>query len=1611
MMCHRPHLLLALLTGCASATDSATLGDGTVDVGHTQGEVGAVALVELNGLVTARLPLANASVRFDTAGPIISSPAGETFAVDTVLWGSTSSSGAVVPAVPRVRDCEPELTARTGCLQRVEYDRGGGLVEWWTTRENGLEQGWTVASAPSSEDHLFFEMDVAGDLSIRGNGTSARIIDTGGRHWLVGGIAAWDASGADLPARLTRAGGNLRVEVDVADAVWPVTVDPIYETASTILLGGEYINFGIQVAGGDFNGDGYDDLVVETEAGAGALYVFHGSATGLDSARQLRILTDPGETAIQSVQGETDLNGDGYEDLVVGRGYTLDVHYGSAAGLGEDADLAIAHPGSFSSSYFGAYLDPKGDLDGDGYNDLIVGYRTSYTGDADVGVAYGGASGMDSSLTILGSTTDGADFRYAGDVNADGLDDLINGDVVLVTDSSGAGWSSSVSLGSGGSNGRAAGDVDGDGYDDVMTTDTSSASYTGAVYIYYGNSTGVDSTASSTLTGASTQDYFGYDATVLGDLDGDGDDELLASAPFDGSYGTVHLHKGSPAGVAPSAASTYTSGLSTSAFGTDIQGGLDFNGDGLPDAAFSLYYYNDYQGAVLTYLGTRSGALTVSTSLVGNSESDGYGEAVALVGDIDGDGYDDALVGASLGGTYGRAFVYLGASSGLELEPATTLTGTSGYYFGYSVAEAGDVNADGYDDFIVGAYRASRAYVYYGSASGASSSSYSELTGYTYLGQRTAGAGDVDGDGYDDVLASAYSFDRAYLYTGSSSGTVTSTATSFVGTPGDDMGRGMAGVGDLNGDGYDDIALGAPEYSTGRGAVYVHHGRAIGVSTTPVQTLLCPETTCEFGEAVDGADLDQDGFSDIVVGAPDAETSGAVYIYMGSTTGVAWYQTDSVVGDGTLSQFGSEVQADDLDADAYPELIVAAVSSGVQVFGGSSSGFSGSADHTLSSTPAYTNPGYDISAGHDVDNDGYNDLFVGGHEFAALYRGYRDDDGDGIGSADDCDDNDASIGGPSLTGYPDTDGDGYGDAAGEVLVCAYSSAYVSDDTDCDDADATVHPTATEGVGDSIDQDCDGVETCYVDADDDGYRPDSTSTTSSSDTDCDDSGEAADTDPVDDCDDSDATSNPGGSEAPEDGIDQDCDGMDTCIVDADDDGYVADTSLLVPTANGVCTDSGEGQTTDPDGDCDDADATIHPGATELAGDGVDQDCDLTELCYTDVDGDGYRPDDLSTVSSDNLDCSGTGEATSALPTGDCDDTNAAFNPDEVELAADGLDQNCDGAELCYTDADDDGYARTDGTVVSSADLDCTDSGEAEATDPATDCDDSDPATHPTAREVVGDEVDQNCDGGEICFEDFDLDGYRTGYDAHVRTSSDVDCTDAREAHVTTPEGDCDDDDRDVHPGARESVADGVDSDCDGFEECYVDADGDNWTPGASERVLSDDMDCTDPGESSGGLGHRDCDDSDASIHPDAEEIPGDEFDQNCDDSEECFVDADGDGYRPDESTTVSSEDIDCTDDGEAVAAAPSTDCDDTDASTHPDATDTPGDGLDQDCDGEDAVGEGGGDGDGAADESDEGASGGGEGKGGGCSSAGGVPATVLGLLAVLPAAMTRRRRQA
>ena len=908
----------------------------------------------------------------------------------------------------------------------------------------------------------------------------------------------------------------------------------------------------------------------------------------------------------------------------------------------------------------------------------------------------------------------------------------------------------------------------------------------------------------------------------------------------------------------------------------------------------------------------------VSTTLVGNLGEAYFGTRVAGPGDVNGDGTADAMVLAAVANGSNTGVVYVFHSGTTALTSISVDNGSSLANQCW-ISAAGDVNADGYDDVVIGepAYNGmGRVRVFLGSSTGVSTTAIRTWNGGSVnagFGTSVASAGDVNNDGYDDVIVGQFPFGSgaaAFVYHGNSSGIAAGPTSTLA--QGNNFGLSVSSAGDVNNDGYDDVIVG--QLTTGTNAMaYVYHGGASGVSTTAAVTLHGTGTTDDaYGHLVANiGDVNSDGYGDVAASEwPQIGSVGSMMVYYGSATGIA----DAVDFRMATTWAGAMDAAGDLNGDGHDDVVVdtAYATTATNFYHGGPTGLSAAMMSDL--IGLHTNGGASIAGMGDYNGDGFDDVLVGsgrtGAGKALIFHGTDDADSDGIKFGTDCNDEDDKIGGPTYVFYADSDSDTYGNVNVTVTGCTPPTGYVVDSTDCDDGAFSVHPTATETIADGIDQDCDSKELCYPDADNDGYRPPSAGTVVSPNLSCGDSYEAIASDPATDCNDLSSFVYPGASETVGDDIDQDCDGVDSCYLDFDNDGFGTGS----PIDGGSLSCVNDSQRAAVAGDCNDNNFLTYPGAAESTGDEVDRDCDGKEVCYVDADNDGYRPDAGAVVNSANSSCQDSGEAVSSDPTGDCDDGSALIHPGATDVIADGVDQDCDSVDSCYIDADNDGYGIN--SAIDGYTLNCiTDANRAAV---STDCNDALVGTYPNASEVVADGVDQDCDGVDSCYVDGDNDGYGT---SSLVDSTTLDC--ASEAGVATVTGDCDDGALSVHPFASETVGDFVDQDCDAVDSCYLDADNDGY--GVSTVVDGFSLDCI--ASNFRALTTDDCDDTLGSVHPDATEIYYNGVDDDCVGGD--GVDEDGDGYGSKEFG--------------------GDDCHDGDASVHVGATESI-DGVDEDCDG-------------------------------------------------------------
>jgi len=436
----------------------------------------------------------------------------------------------------------------------------------------------------------------------------------------------------------------------------------------------------------------------------------------------------------------------------------------------------------------------------------------------------------------------------------------------------------------------------------------------------------------------------------------------------------------------------------------------------------------------------------------------------SVITELDATG-DAAAPGSDLptGMLFWRAFGRAQGATGLV--PSATwqfLVGARSAPINTSWGTTLDFNGDGRADLVVGApaygNREGRVYSYLGRAGGGA---FGPLTASTTLtardghdtgfGEGVASAGDVNGDGFADVLAAApganASVGRVYLFLGSASGLVDSPAATLdPGQPTGPFGTSLASVGDVNGDGYGDVVVGAPFSNY----VILYFGGPSGLSPSPPLSDIAIGFMAHYGVVSGGCDINGDGFSDVIVGAP--YYAGYAFVYFGSTAGISSSSKLTLTSPpGPNSSFGTSVACiGDLDGDGYGDVAIGAdvpqaapgpASGQVFVYLGGPHGLG----------PPLTLVGPDEDGGHfgesvrsvgDVDGDGLGDIVVAapavnqnaGRAYLYLGKSFQQPIPTPIILDPAADDPNGQLGHEDLPGVPtigggDFDGDGYPDVA------------------------------------------------------------------------------------------------------------------------------------------------------------------------------------------------------------------------------------------------------------------------------------------------------------------------------------------------------------------------------------------------------------------------------------------------------------------------------------------------------------------------------------------------------------------------------------------------------
>jgi hypothetical protein len=609
--------------------------------------------------------------------------------------------------------------------------------------------------------------------------------------------------------------------------------------------------------------------------------VFLGSAPGIVAAPDTVIKGTVNNVRCgQSVSVAGDVNGDGYSDVIIGvpqsgtnfPGKAM-IGFGGAQGIATVSDLP--NPEAPANEFTGSIVSTLGDINGDGLADIgVVSRYATGTGRGRISVYVGARTGPE----------------YFGEILTHGSDGFFSN--CLAT----------------------SGDTDGDGFSEILvgTEDVSvqPGQHEGVAYQFKPPRNGLRLAAGGwPRAGAEAGTGYGSAVALVTRFDGVTGGKLVIGDPQSGGVGRVSLHYSVPAtGVNFGEQGAYPASGSFQSYGAKVVDAGDIDGDGYSDFAVSATTIDAapafQAGAVFLHRGGVGSPPAPVKIVSGTSSFDRVGSALAGRGDVNGDGYHDLLIGAREWDEPGKAdcgkvFLYFGGAGGLLATPPWTLVGNvAGQGLGAGVALT-DFDGDGYTDVIVGsssptfgATASGKVEVYYAGASGPSNTPgvvfRPPVPDDVSFGLTVAALGDVTADGIADLgIGAPRENNRGVvrIYQGTLGPSPTaSPIASIVGTQDNArLGEAVAGGGDVDGDGIGDMVIGEPGWDGGQtdeGRFALYYG-AKGVPN------LAPATVIEsniVGALLGGSfapfrDINLDGFADVMVGAPGA--AGRVYPFLG----------------------------------------------------------------------------------------------------------------------------------------------------------------------------------------------------------------------------------------------------------------------------------------------------------------------------------------------------------------------------------------------------------------------------------------------------------------------------------------------------------------------------------------------------------------------------------------------------------------------------------------------------------------------------------------------------------------------------------------------------------
>ena len=786
-------------------------------------------------------------------------------------------------------------------------------------------------------------------------------------------------------------------------------------SADVVISGESGSRFGGSLKAGDFNNDSRVDLAVggwsyDTNS-YGRLYIFYNDGTIPTTAAtaDIKITGNTAATGSYFAYSMTsgDLNGDQEDDLVISEpnqnsntGRIFIFYNTNDKIVSEIGGADVIIDGGYGSSYFGSSMT-TGDFNGDGRTDLLVGAYGYTTNTGQVYVFYSDGTNN------YGNTTCGNNLCTA-----------INADVTIAGGTTNNYFGRSVG----------AGDFNADGKDDIVVGADGYSTNTGRVYVFYtdGSIPANASSADITITGETTNNYFGYSLN-LGDIDGDDDKDLMVGA-YGYSTNTGRVYVFNNDGSVPTTGATadnIISGEGTNNYFSYALGSFDNDKDGDYEIVIGAYGYDSNRGRAYVFYSDGSyvtGAGNADLVINGIAGSR-FGNAFAF-GDFDYDEDIDFVVAgyyASSHSSYtNNGSVYMFYNDGSyptwSAEAEVIVSGEQlSNYFGNAIC-AGDFNNDRKDDLAVGAYgynatNTGRAYIIFPDKMQLDNVFNIQNEGTDSNFGAVVVSGDLDNDGNDDLAVSSTNYNnstgRVYIFYNDGSISTSADGADFIldgEVTGDLFGSYMK-LADFNSDGKDDLLIGARSYNTLTGRVYIFlNDGSYPSSVKGAEFILTGSATnIQFGYSFAVGDFNYDGKNDIAVGAIYySSNAGAIFVfYNDGSMPIMSAGADVIITGEATSYLGSDFAVIDANNDGKEDIVSSAFrystyTGRVYVFycDGSIPTAASSADVIITGG-AISNDQFGRRMGTgDFNNDGRKDLIIGSPGYSSgtgrVYISYND---------------------------------------------------------------------------------------------------------------------------------------------------------------------------------------------------------------------------------------------------------------------------------------------------------------------------------------------------------------------------------------------------------------------------------------------------------------------------------------------------------------------------------------------------------------------------------------------------------------------------------------------